>query len=329
MKTDQELYNDCSDWQVPEICLQLVNAYERGRQSQDNQKLRLLLPVKGVYGIHYPPKEVVFENPKTGKKYAETYERDEESRIDTFEKINNHIRDYNAFVEGHKKEIDIESQKYWEHSEINLWEFGTISAQPTLPHIDNKGKKIDVLALKIINAEKVYKKGYEVETGIFELCFNKMIYNYLKLVTGGIELTEQHIFWKPILEFENWFMMRGAPLDLVPSLIDWTDTDPVEQSAQSITELEMQKNINVVLTKKVQTLQKRIRLDSENLVKSYVNKNEFDKIIDKEYRFKKNGKINFTKLSKFLGCTDKTAKKLVQKYAPHLLKDDTIGYLDK
>jgi len=44
-------------------------------------------------------------------------------------------------------------------------------------------------------------------------------------------------------------------------------------------------------------------------------------------RFKSSGRVNWSGLSKFLGCSDKKAKDLILKYASFLQRDDEMGYL--
>ena len=49
-----------------------------------------------------------------------------------------------------------------------------------------------------------------------------MIYDYIVLMTP-IENREEHVFHKPLLEFENWFMMEGLSIEHTPNLIDIGD----------------------------------------------------------------------------------------------------------
>ena len=54
---------------------------------------------------------------------------------------------------------------------------------------------------------------------------------------------------------------------------------------------------------------------------------EIDSVVD-NCRFK-SGSINWSKLSRELGCTDKTAKKMLIDKAPYLLRVDDQKYLKR
>jgi Fic family protein len=121
-------------------------------------------------------------------------------------------------------------------------------------------------------------------------------------------------------------MMNGQVIDKTPSLIQEVNgktKNPVSQSPDPNHELETAHK----LLKQQKEIIKQLRNPSEQKVKELVGKGELDKLIDGT-RFKSSGKINWSKLRKLLGCSDKTAKKLITHHAPYLLKDDEMGYLE-
>ena len=153
-----------------------------------------------------------------------------------------------------------------------------------------------------------------------------MIYDFLCLLKPkGSELTDNHIFKNPIIEYENWFMIHGEVIDGTTSLIEEVKgktENPVAKSPNPNHELE---NAHRLLKKQKETI-KQLRSPAEQRVKELNGKGKLDELVDST-RFKSSGKINWRKLGNLLGCSDNTAKKLITNHASYLLKDDKMGYL--
>ena len=68
-------------------------------------------------------------------------------------------------------------------------------------------------------------------------------------------------------------------------------------------------------------------LKSKDNFKSLLHNQELYQLVDTKCRHKASGNINWSALSKELGCSDKHAKQLIRKHIPYLARDDEMGYV--
>ena len=107
-----------------------------------------------------------------------------------------------------------------------------------------------------------------------------------------------------------------------------TDNSPLARTQK---ELEVTKHLfsNAVrrLKKKSQTISKLNVAKPEEKLLSLLRNQELDELVDTKCRHKASGKVNWSALSRELGCSDKYAKQLIEKHAPYLARDDEMGYV--
>lgn len=317
------LYNE---WELHDTVMRLVDAYKFSNQYTQSEKIQDLLPIRYAYGTYFPPKNIDFTNPKTDKVFTKTY-KNEVTRVKAIAVVNKEIIRWNKWVEEYEKTVSIEQRKYHSYAEYEFWQLHVI-----LDHSTIGGKDIKVesaIRTCTINSSKIYEKGLFIKADVFCYCFNKMIYDYLMYLANDIELSTDHLLWKPIKEFENWFMKVGFHRDGITSLMNYTQKD-ADPDAVALTEEETLSNelatAHSLLKKhknEIRVLKKAQKVPAEQQIKDMIRNNTLDEFL-KDYRKKASGKLNFSKLSKDLGASDKTIKKLLEQNARYVLESD--GY---
>ena len=311
-----------------DVIYSLVNAYERGREVPDKDKIKILTPINGAYS-GYLLNKVQFEDPRSGKIYNDewkrTYVDDEEDRLKVIRKMNKRIQDYNKFVKEHKKELGIDrigEQKYFQRSEYPEWSLTFSLSSPSLKKTDK------VVSNRTINSYWFYQKAIKIPKKDFTLRFNKTIYNWiLDMLPQSFNdsstkfLSDKHILFRPKLEFENWFMANGIIINDAQSLFDVfiNDTPSLfdvfqKEKEESGSKLEIYKNTDIAKTKKIRELRYKVTMVKDSYrVKVYkmIEEGTLDDFINKNCR-KKNGKMNWAKLGNQIGCHADTARKIMK-----------------
>ena len=339
----KEFYHKCIDWELDELILQMSGAYAPNTQVSDKEKLKLLLPIKSVYTFYTEPKiswknplnddekEVSISLPLFDKKM--TPDEIESMRINAIRSINEEIQSYNAVVHDYNEKTPFEERDYKKYQIQSLiWEWG-LHAMTERPSLEHGRHEEDGLGLILINNEKVYKKALQTRTQEeFVPAFNKMIYDYICLLAPVGGVSEEHILRNPIIEFENWFMMNGLSSVHTTSLMDFIDgqidNSPVARKQKEVDEATHLYSIAVrKLKKKNQTIAKLNVAKPEERLLTLLRNQELDELVDTKCRHKASGKVNWSALSRELGCSDKYAKQLIEKHAPYLARDDEMGYV--
>ena len=145
-------------------------------------------------------------------------------------------------------------------------------------------------------------------------------------------ISDEHILYKPKLEFENWFQVKGVMIDFAPTLLDantlpnLSETEkPVVHTSASVLQNQLRVTTQALL-KEGELKEKYKNKRYEVAFQEDLESGRLEKVVD-SIRFKKNGNINKKKLSEHYGCTDKTILNLLVLYAPHLLRNDDAKYL--
>ena len=139
----------------------------------------------------------------------------EESRQSSIDEINQKIEVYNNFLNDlnagdELPKVPMLSIKKW----LLQGYFVTSTIGETNPNIrDNP------LGTFLFDNEFIYKKASMYNREQLTLTLNKMIYEYIVLISPE-ERTESHLYTNAILEFENWFTMNGLIIDDIPNLLD-------------------------------------------------------------------------------------------------------------
>ena len=154
-----------------------------------------------------------------------------------------------------------------------------------------------------------------------------MIYDFLTDILNGKQLTDEKTLYNPILEFEDWFETSGYIVAEMQSLLDDIETaDENNAVSKNINPNQELANAQTIILKQREVIKQYKNPAAEKVIE-LVNSKKLDEFVD-PLRFKSSGKINWSKLSKELGCSDKKAKSLLSEHAPYLLKCIDIRYLE-
>jgi len=306
-----------------ELALQMVDKESSNLDAAKPDLLQYLLPINSAYG-YYNTNSVFFFDRVYDKTYKEEWESgDEEGRIAAICTINEHLQVYNEFVYDSIIEVGPESElEYPYYPEERKWGLNIILQSPTFDQKEIFGDapfyNIFVLSRTIDN-EFVYKQGLVLQAEEFVLRYNKMMYDYINtLIPKNMPFNEHNIFYKPITEFNNWFMLRGLFVDEVPTLIDDPPADSVEvkksvhqETEDSISEKQQLTNELRVSHNKVQMQKREIKI-----LKSGFTNNELERAA--YLTMKNTGTLNFAKLGRLIGKSDNGARNILKERLPHL-----------
>ena len=337
-----ELYYRYVEIGLHNVLLHISGAYDISHQYPLSKKLENLLPINLIFGYYDANKPICWRSPNTGKEHSESFEpRNEESRLKAIRKINDLIQDWNEEVEKFELTAPINKAdliKYRKHSFHWEWGLNAALSEPTISMQNNDFKRI-------VNWDNKYlfNKALQISKQEEYVPFlNKMIYDYLCLMAPD-KHREEHLLHRPILEFENWFMMKGFSIEHTPNMLDMSDekvqSNPLAQKLQEV-EIEKQNvtneysNLIKINRKQIKGLRKELakvgRMAPEERFKEMAEKNELDKMIkEKGLIHKESGATNWSGIAREIGVrSGKTAKKYAERYAPYLLKDDEMGYAE-
>ena len=287
----------------------------------DYGNLSMLLPIDSAYNGYFPvdstENDPIFskskDNPKLNKKILE--------------RINKKINKYNDFIESQIEELKTgkKDKKFTGKQEFNKWSLCLILDIPTLPKAGSRERFKKGI---IVNNKFIFKRALLISVDQFVLRFNKMVYDYIStLIPNNRELGSQHLFYKPIIEYENWFQKTGHFVQDTPSLLDEIKESEKSENPLVTTSGENQELANaqkIILMQREKI--KQLNNPAEMKVKEMILNKTLESKVDR-LRFKSSGRVNWSGLSKFLGCSDKKAKDLILKYASFLQRDDEMGYL--
>jgi len=326
-KKKSEIYNEIG---LYDIILSISDAYKFSNQLPERRLIRNLLPINNAYGFYFS-NTFKWTDTRTDKVFEEKFEfYDEEGRINAINSINERIKEYNQFVNEHieKLGLEIEKQEFYSDAEFWMWGLNVTLVHPLKEQKDVWGGKIDDdIKMRSINNEFIYKRGLLLAQEEFVPQFNKMIYDFLINILNGKQPTDEKTLYNPILEFEDWFETSGYIVAEMQSLLDEVEaTDEENVVSKKIEPNQELVNAQNIILKQRDKI-KLLKNPATEKVKDLINKNRLDEFVDR-LKFKSSGKINWSELSKKLGCSDKKAKLIIKEHAPYLLKDIDTNYLN-
>ena len=310
------------EYDLFDLALQMVGAKQISSQSPERELIRNLLPINSAFG-YYHNDTFTCKDPRDGKVYSESFNNgDEEGRKGAIKRINERIREYNNFLEELKEKEGIKKTfelKYFPQGEVWMWGIHFVMSRPTIKQKNRYGQEQDHFGILQINNEFCYTRGLQLEMEDYVPRFNKMMYDYInKLIPKNMPFNKHNLFYKPITEFNNWFMLRGLFVDEVPTLIDDPPADSVEvkksvhqETEDSISEKHQLTNELRVSHNKVQMQKREIKI-----LKSGFTNNELERAA--YLTMKNTGTLNFAKLGRLIGKSDNGARNILKERLPHL-----------
>ena len=241
----------------------------------------------------------------------------EKSRVDSIEYINGRIDYYNRLCD---EKFSKSGAIYDYIDPVVVWGVKVKLSYPILTDQNISTHSTTKQTIRIISNEYLYKCALKLDSKQFCLRFNKLIYVYLNKLTGGKQLLVDNTLYKPMIEYEDWFMSAGYDAAEVPSLANGLRgmknmKDPVAYTS----DIKVNK-INATYSLRANPDHKKWYTSPvEAKILSLIENGMIDGFVQ-DCRFKNVNKINFKKLANKLKCTDKTAKKFLNEHAPYLLE---------
>ena len=301
------------------VLYDLVKARELSRQAPNKNLIETLTPINGVYSGYWINK-VAWQDPRDSKEYTDEWERtdydNEEDRLRAIRNINSKIQAYNNWLEKEKEEKGIEATLQWyEQSPFNEWALNFYLTYPSLNQSDEIGPH------RTIDNEFLYKCASNMDSANFIIRFNKTAYDWIiSMLPKSFNdekskfLSDQHLLYKPKLEFENWFMKNGLNINECKSLFD------EYIKPEGITDEDISKNLIIQYKEQIlrdQEIKREQRQDIFKLknpartrLEDMIQNDTLANWIDTNCRFQ-NGTINKTALGRELNVDRKTAEKLL------------------
>lgn len=239
-----------SDLNIHEIILQLVKTDLAFKESD----LSRLLPLNKVYpgfgfysGIH----KINFDPPEEYEKESYDIEvnvDDDKERIKQLTQLNDDIRKYNRWAAEKNRlhddeffqklppdskarsgeEVVVESKWFPVMGEYQMWQFVTSKASPKK---FRESYMEDLMT--IINHEELFKTKEQMPTDEFISRFNKMIYEYLRIMINEAKELDSYdsdyLWYEPNMEFVRWFHNKGIIIGDIEPLFDVQKTNDFEE----------------------------------------------------------------------------------------------------
>ena len=347
----EKLYHKYLEIGFQEVLYWISGAYSLNKKTSETEKLKNLLPISFVWGA-YDNRPFEFECSITGKKYIEEWndnniERGEEKRRIAIDIINKRITQHNRMCDDYNSTTAFEKRdikKYRKENYYDKWLLNVRKSRETL-NSESVNKTLyqrkNISGLSKINNKYLYKKALRAKNSEdYCILVNKMIYDYLQIITPR-RITPDHIFHNAILEFENWFMIKGLSIEQTPNFFDVQDGIKVDTPLALALEEEKEKNkiVNYEYSNLIKITRKRdekkdkmitalISKGPEQRFNDMVRENKLDEWIrDNKLIHKSSGWTNWKGLAESIGLRDgRTVKNYAKKYAPYLLKEDEQRY---
>jgi len=295
------------------VIYDLVKAKNLSSQAPDKNLIENLLPINGAYSGYFSTK-MEWEDPRDNKFYTDEWKRtnrdDEKDRLRAIRYMNEKIKDYNDWLEKEKRTKGIEEMLSWyEQPYYGEWLLNIYLTYPTI------GTSEEIIPHRTIDNKFFYEKAIIMDSDNYFIRFNKSIYDYMMAMIGkDYRQIKDHLLYKPIIEYQNWFMKNGLIIDECKSMFD------EYKKPKGLTDKDIEHNFIVRTVEKLKESKKSEReLKKENFqlknpaktrLKEMIQNETIDTWIDTNCRMK-NGKINMTALGKELRIDRKTAEKLL------------------
>ena len=305
---NSEIYN---------VIKSLVGIKDNDNSTSARTLINTLLPIDYASG-YYLSNKAEFYDPMQEQIFYRNYKYDnEKSRVDSIEYINGRIDYYNRLCDD---KFSKSGAIYDYIDPVVVWGVKVKLSYPILTDQNISTHSTTKQTIRIISNEYLYKCALKLDSKQFCLRFNKLIYVYLSKLTGGKQLLVDNTLYKPMIEYEDWFMSAGYDAAEVPSLANGLRgmknmKDPVAYTS----DIKVNK-INATYSLRANPDHKKWYTSPvEAKILSLIENGMIDGFVQ-DCRFKNVNKINFKKLANKLKCTDKTAKKFLNEHAPYLLE---------
>ncbi len=354
---------DFAKIELLDVIYDLSEARKFKKKFLDKSAIKNLRPITGVHSGYITTK-INWEDPRGNKKYLVEWDRnDEDDRLKKIREINLRVKDYLDFLESEKERVGTEEALQWRDCGLyEEWLLGVYITRPTL----GESKK-NTHSFRMLNNRFFYEIAKYMPKDDYFIRFNKTIYDWIILMLPRSFnnektkfLSDNHILYEPKLEFENWFMKNGLAINDCKNMFDkWDGKSSIslseinralkeegkysfsDESALTLSNEDILRNVNMALTKKTRELnaenrilkipyKTRYRDLKEEIVLSHmtwdgvgrdkpVEISKLQEVVDTQCRMK-NGRVNKSALGKILGCNRDTAYNL-------LLEDKEYSFL--
>jgi hypothetical protein len=281
--------------------------------------LKYLLPIDNAYGF-YTSNKIEFYDPIQDQLFYRKFDvKNELTRRDAIDYINGRIDYYNRLWSQELGKNKKQNDHTYYIPQIKKWTLNLKLSSPILSNPKDSSRFVNKNTIRTLDNEYVYYISTKTEKKVFVSAFNKMIYIYLDSLRFGKKLIPENTLYNPIIEYQDWFMSSGIDIDKAESLLtiklDRLKTEyPVAYNSNLKSEL-----ISAKYSIKVNPENpKWSSTPAESKIVNLIQNETLGSFID-DYKFDNINKINFKKLSLKLNCSDKTAKKIIEKHAPYLL----------
>jgi len=305
---DSEIYN---------IIKSLVGHHKEASSRSSRSKVRNLLPIDSAFG-YYLSNKVEFYDPIQDEIFYRNLKYDNEKmRLESISYINGRIEYYNRLCDD---EFTKNGSVYDYVDPIAKWGVKVKLSDRILHDPAPVNAKVDRETIRVINNEYIYKCALKLDSDQFVERFNKMIYVYLKKISGGKKLMVDNTLYKPTIEYEDWFMSAGLDLDEIKSLADGLRGLKSSENPVNYCKKIEPKKINAAYSIRANpNHQKWYSSPVESKIISLIENGMIDGYVS-DCMFKHVNKLNIKKLAHKLNCSDKTAKKFITQHASYLLE---------
>lgn len=280
-------------------------------------QIKDLLPIETASG-YYLSNKVEFYDPIQDQVFYRNYKyNDEKTRLNSLEYINGRIDYYNRLCDDEFKKS---GSIYDLIDPLPLWGVRVSLSSSILNYKTKPNTDVNKPTVRILNHEFLYKCALKLNSEDFTKRFNKMVYVYLNKLSGGKKLLVDNTLYKPIIEYEDWFMSTGQDLHEINPLTTGLRGMKTSDSPVAYTSDEKIKKIHTIYSLRANPNHRKwYSSPVEAQIISLIENGMIDGFV-KDCMFKNVNKINIKKLAYKLKCSDKTAKKFIIKHASYLLE---------
>lgn len=298
---------------------QLVGHKISNQNPTPRSLLKYLLPIDNAYGF-YTSNKVEFYDPIQDQIFYRKFDvKNESIRCESIDYINGRIDYYNRLWTEELGKKKKPNGKIYYIPHIMKWTLKLKLSSPIICNPEDSIRFVKTNLMRTLDDEYIYTLSTKLENKVFVSAFNKMIYVYLDSLRFGKKLIPENTLYNPIIEYQDWFMSSGIDIEKAESLLTIKPDKFKTKSPVAF---------NSYLKNELISAKYSIKANPENLkwsstpaeskIINLIQNETLDGFID-GFKFEKINKINFKKLSIRLKCSDKTAKKIIEKHAPYLL----------
>ena len=301
------------------IVSQLVGQKSLSQNTTPRLLIKDLLPIDNAYGF-YTSNKVEFYDPFQDQIFYRKFDlKNETNRCEAIDYINGRIDYYNKlWKEEFGKNKNPNANKYY-IPHLPKWSLNLKLSSPIIYKPNDSNKPSHKKIIRILNNQYVYNLSIKLDNNIFVPAFNKMVYEYIDSLRSGKSLVRENTLYNPIIEYEDWFMSSGIDIDKVKSLLYITTSSFPTKRPVSYEPYIIHNTISAKYSIRANPENSKWNsTPAESKIINLIQNGTLETFIN-DFKFQNINKINFKKLSIKLKCSDKTAKKIIEKHAPYLI----------